>query len=101
MPGDATWIHAFHDAVFWMHNGGQFAGEPTSRLVVSGPGVYRFESEELARDVESWANELRENFGWILIGDETRRQTVRAFGSREDPNPAVRPVLEITYRGQP
>ena len=96
--GDATWIHSFHDRDFWLHNGGQFEGEPSARLVVSGPGTYRFESPQLARDVALWARNPELNFGWILIGDETSRQTVRAFGSRENPDPAVRPVLEITFR---
>ena len=97
-PGDATWLHTFHDEDFWLQNGGQFEGEPSARLVVSGPGLYRFESAQLARDVELWAARPELNFGWILIGDETSRQTVRAFASRENADPALRPLLEITFR---
>ena len=97
-PGDATWVHTFHNRDFWLHNGGQFEGEPSARIVVAGPGTYRFESRQLARDVALWATRPELNFGWILIGDETSRQTARAFGSRENPDPAVRPVLEITFR---
>jgi hypothetical protein len=100
-PGDATWIHAFFAETFWMHNGAQFAGLPSTRLVVAGPGGYRFESDALLRDVRLWALHPERNFGWILIGDETHGQTVRAFASRENPDPVLRPVLEITYRGQP
>jgi len=99
-PGDATWIHTFYDKDFWLHNGGQFEGEPSARLVVTGPGTYRFESPQLARDIARCAANPELNFGWILIGDEAVRQTVRAFGSRENPDPAVRPVLEITF-GRP
>jgi hypothetical protein len=95
--GDATWLHVFHGQSYWMHNGGQFAGEPSARLVVAGPGTYRFESAQLTRDVARWSRKPERNFGWILIGDETGRQNVRAFGSRENPDPAVRPVLEITF----
>lgn len=97
-PGDATWIHTFHAQDFWLQNGGQFDGEPSARLIVAGPGTYRFESPQLARDIAQWAEKPELNFGWILIGDETTRQTVRAFGSRENPDPAVRPLLEITFR---
>jgi hypothetical protein len=97
-PGDATWLHTVHDSDFWLHNGGQFEGEPSARLVISGPGTYRFESAQLASDVELWAASPELNFGWIVIGDETVRQTVRAFGSRENPDPAARPLLEITFR---
>jgi len=96
--GDATWLHRFYDKDFWLHNGGQFEGEPSARLVVAGPGTYRFESPELARDVVFWSTNPELNFGWILIGDETSHQTVRAFGSRENPDPAARPELAITFR---
>ena len=97
--GDATWVHAFHDQTFWSHNGGQFEGEPSARLVIAGPGVYRFESDGLLRDVRLFALHPELNFGWILIGDETVRQTVKAFGSRENLDPTARPFLEITFRG--
>jgi len=96
--GDATWLHTFHDRSFWLHNGGQFEGEPSARLVVGGAGTYRFESPQLARDVVLFATRPELNFGWILIGDESVRQTVRAFGSRENSDPAARPVLAITFR---
>ncbi len=96
-PGDATWLHRFHGQSYWMHNGGQFEGEPSARLIVVGPGTYRFESAQLTRDVAGWLRNPERNFGWIVIGDETGRQNVRAFGSRENPDPAVRPVLEITF----
>jgi hypothetical protein len=84
-----------------MHNGAQFVGNPSARLVLSGPGVYRFESDALLEDVRLWALHPEQNFGWILIGDESQRQTARAFASRENPDPVLRPVLEITYRGRP
>lgn len=100
-PGDATWIHTFYPDEFWMHNGAQFVGEPSARLVVAGPGVYRFEGDGLLRDVVLWAREPESNFGWILIGDETERMTARAFASRENPEPDLRPVLEIRYHGRP
>jgi len=101
MPGDATWIHSFYPDQFWMHNGAQFDGEPSARLVIDGPGVYRFEGDGLMRDVQLWASEPDRNFGWILIGDETERQTARAFASRENTDASSRPVLEIRYRGRP
>jgi hypothetical protein len=100
-PGDATWIHTFYPDQYWMHNGAQFVGEPSARLVVTGPGVYRFEGDGLLRDVTLWAGEPETNFGWILIGDETEPMTARAFASRENPEPALRPVLEIRYHGRP
>jgi hypothetical protein len=96
--GDATWIHARYPDTFWIHSGGQFDGIPSARLVVAGPGTYRFEGEGLLRDLQLWSRSPETNFGWILIGDETTRQNSRAFGSRENPDPALRPALELTYR---
>jgi hypothetical protein len=95
--GDATWIHASYPDVFWMHSGGQFEGTPSARLVVFGSGVYRFEGEGLLSDLQLWYRHPETNFGWILIGDETTRQNSRAFGSRENADPALRPALELTY----
>jgi hypothetical protein len=70
----------------------------SARLVVAGAGTYRFESPQLTGDAVLFATRPELNFGWILIGDETVRQTVKALGSRENPDPAARPVLEITFR---
>lgn len=95
--GDATWVHTFHASSFWPHNGGHFEGVPSARVVISDPGVYRIESERLTRDVALWAAKPGTNFGWVLIGDETQRQTVRAFATREFPDALYRPVLEITF----
>ncbi len=66
-----------------------------------GTGIYRFEGDGLLRDVTQWLRYPESNFGWILIGDETERMTARAFASRENPEPSLRPVLEIRYRGRP
>jgi hypothetical protein len=97
-PGDATWIHTFHDAGFWPHNGGRFLGVPSAEAVLDLPGAYRFEGDGLLRDVRIWARRPGANHGWIVIGDETARQTSKSIASREHPDAAARPVLEITYR---
>jgi hypothetical protein len=99
--GDATWIHRSYPDMYWQSNGAQFDGEPSARLVIEGPGAYRFEGDGLLRDLAIWARDPASNFGWILMGDETERQTARAFASRENPDPSLWPVLEITYRGRP
>lgn len=97
-PGDATWIHTFHDVEFWPHNGGRFLGIPSAEGIVDLPGVYRFESDALLRDVRVWTRRPDANHGWIVVGDETARQTAKAIASREHPDPSLRPALEITYR---
>jgi len=98
-PGDATWIHAFYDFEFWAHSGGQFVGRASARLDVAGSAFYTWEStNHFVQDVRLWKSAPQRNFGWILIGDETTPQTAKSFASRENPDPALRPVLEVTYR---
>jgi hypothetical protein len=55
-------------------------------------------TNHLVQDVRLWWSAPERNFGWILIGDETTPQTAKSFASRESPEPALRPVLEVTYR---
>jgi hypothetical protein len=97
--GDATWIHTFYDADFWVHSGGQFGGRTSARLDVAGSAFYSWESgHHLAQDVRHWKSNPDRNFGWILIGDESTRQTAKSFASRENPDLSLRPTLEVTYR---
>jgi hypothetical protein len=97
--GDATWIHTFYDAEFWVHSGGQFIGRTSAELGVAGTAFYTWDStRHLVQDVRQWRSNSARNFGWILIGDETTRQTAKGFASRENPDLALRPTLEVTYR---
>jgi hypothetical protein len=97
--GDATWLHTFYDTRFWVVNGGHFIGRASAAASVSSSGYYTWESTtHLVRDVRLWVSAPNRNFGWVLIGDETARQTAKSFASRESSDPALRPVLEVTYR---
>ncbi len=97
--GDATWIHTFYDAEFWLHSGGQFVGRESATLDVAGSTFYTWEStNHLVQDVRQWKSNPGRNFGWILIGDETLPQTAKSFASRETPDLSLRPTLEVTYR---
>lgn len=98
-PGDVTWLHTFFDTEFWAHNGGHFIGRASAELVVAGSGFYTWVStNHLVQDVRLWKSAPNRNFGWILIGDETTRQTAKSFASRESADPFFRPRLEVTYR---
>lgn len=101
-PGDVTWLHTFWDIDSWVHAGGQFAGRDSAALEVRGSGFYTWESTiHMVADVRLWATAPQRNFGWVLIGDELVRQSVKSFASREDTEPTLRPVLDITYRVVP
>jgi len=97
-PGDSTWLHRFYDDVFWAQPGGDF--DPLSRgeAIVDQPGPYFWGSTpEMAADVQSWLDQPQSAFGWILLGDETRPQTVKRFDSREIPEEASQPLLEVVF----
>lgn len=96
--GDATWIHRFHDDVFWAVPGGDFDPATRAEAIVDPIGSYVWgPTADMAADVQSWLDDPTTNFGWMLLGDETRPQTARRFDARESPDPLVRPALEIIY----
>jgi hypothetical protein len=95
--GDATWLHASYDAVPWPAAGGDFAAAPSAVRVVAGDGVYVWSSAALTADVQAWLDDPASNHGWIAIGDETVPGSVKRFGSRENAETALRPVLEVEF----
>jgi hypothetical protein len=97
-PGDATWIHAFFDRVFWTAPGGDFDPVPAASAVVDQPGAYAWGPEPaMTAAVQGWLDDPLSNHGWILIGDETSPQTVKRFDSRESGDPATRPALTVEF----
>ena len=98
-PGDATWIHSVSPSSFWSHPGGDYVAASSAHTEVSGPGVYTWNSTpKLVADVQAWVKSPKNNFGWILIGDESKRQTAKGFDSRESTDVTKRPQLTVTFR---
>jgi hypothetical protein len=96
-PGDATWIHTFHDHGFWALPGGDFVASSAS-TVIDQPGFYEFgPTPELAADVRAWLADPRANHGWLLRGDEAVAGTAKRFDSRENRDLALRPVLIVEF----
>jgi hypothetical protein len=97
-PGDATWIHTFYDDEFWSKPGGHFVSRASASRDVTTSSFYTWEStQKMVADARIWLAAPQKNFGWILLGGETAPQSVKSFASREEPNPSLRPVLEVTY----
>ena len=104
-PGDATWLHTFYPDAFWGRDGGQYIGRVSAVQAVGDPGAaidtpgpYTWDStSRLVDDVRRWLRKPDQNFGWILIGDESVSQTVKRFSSRENVTPGLQPMLEVTY----
>lgn len=95
--GDATWENAFHDTVAWSAQGGDFLGEVSASVSVSGNGTYRWSSAQLATDVQDWIDGEASNFGWLLSTADTSTGNAKRFKSRENPTASGRPKLTITY----
>jgi hypothetical protein len=97
-PGDATWIHTFYDDGFWVKPGGHFVARASVSRDVAASAFYTWESTQtMVADVRLWLRAPHRNFGWILLGDETTPQNVKSFASREEPDPSLRPALEVIY----
>jgi len=97
--GDSTWLHTFYDYQFWTIAGGHYVTRASSVSPVGQAGFYTWQSTpELLADVRLWQRAPKQNFGWILIGDEEKSQSVKRFDSRESQVVEFRPTLTIQYR---
>ncbi len=97
--GDATWMHTFFPNSNWISPGGDF--EPfveSARLTVDGAGFHRWGSTPtMVADVNAWRNNPTQNFGWILVGNESVPVTAKRFDSSNHEDPAARPRLTIEF----
>lgn len=101
-PGDATWLHASFDDVFWTAAGGDFHAQSSAQTLVGGSGFYTWaDSPDLVADVQGWLDGSVANFGWAILGDEGLPSTAKRFDTREALDPALRPALLIEYASVP
>ncbi len=97
---DATWAYRFFpdDARVWQAPGGDF--EPTASAVQSvgvSLGPVSWDDTGLVADVQLWLDDPLQNFGWILVGNESANNTSRRFDSREVKSGETRPTLVIEF----
>jgi hypothetical protein len=92
---DATWRHRFFDTIFWTTEGGDFSATVSASQSVGTVGVYTWTSSQMRADVQSWLDDPANNFGWLVLGDESEIETAKRFDTRESASP---PVLTIQYR---
>jgi len=100
-PGDATWLHTFYNGSLWTTAGGDFAATASATTLVGDLGSYQWSSPQMVTDVQAWIDTPADNFGWLLLGDETPMMTAKRFDSRENPTEANQPMLVITYEPPP
>ncbi|MHC4320131.1 MAG: multicopper oxidase domain-containing protein [Planctomycetota bacterium] len=101
--GDATWQHTFYDTQFWTTSGGDYDGTASATTLVGGQGDYMWGSTSgMVADVQNWLDNPSQNFGWILVGDESQNETAKQFATREntDSGGTFKPVLTVNYTTQ-
>ena len=98
LPGDATWLHSFYDTSGWETPGGDFLSEPVASAVFGNTGSAVFESTALTSNLNDWIANPSENFGWILIVNESVKPSAKRFYSKDYlTDISKRPKLIIHY----
>jgi len=99
VAGDPTWIHSVYPNQRWARAGGDYVRAASGKAEVRGQGVYTWNSTpKLVADVQSWVNSPSRNFGWIIIGDESKAATAKVFHSSEHADAPTRPQLTVVFR---
>ena len=97
-PGDATWLHTYWDDQYWVQEGGHFIPHASATEVVEGRDFYTWQSTaNLVSDVRLWLHAPQRNFGWLVMGDEDSKGSVKRFDSREGMEASQHPVLTVEY----
>jgi hypothetical protein len=98
-PGDPSWTHRAFDTAEWDTPGGDFAADASATTTVDGRTAHTWASTaQLVEDVQSWLNNPDTNYGWLVLGDETKNQTTNRFNTKENEDSESGPVLVVEYR---
>lgn len=98
MSYDATWQHKYYSSDFWTNDGGTFLNLASQSAIVGSPGFYNWNSTPaMVNDVSLWTNDNSQNYGWILIGDETNNSSDKRFHTSEADTFSFVPQLKIVY----
>ncbi len=98
LPGDTTWLHQFEDGLTWSVPGGAFEPTASASIPVGDLGRYSWgPTAGMVADVQHWLDTPLENFGWILLSEETVGGTTRRFDSRSVADVALRPKLTVDF----
>ena len=96
--GDTTWDHTFFPDQFWTNPGGDFSLTSSATVAVGPVGSYIWTSTpSMIADVQNWLDNSSQNFGWIVLGDETTNETAIRYASRENDVVLDRPQLMIDF----
>ncbi|MCY7361185.1 MAG: hypothetical protein LH629_03820 [Ignavibacteria bacterium] len=93
---DGTWKHTYYNTDLWTAPGGDYSGTVSASTTVGGTGYYYWSSPQLISDVESWSD-LSQNFGWIILGDESTSNSYKRFHTKESDTAEYYPELIVVY----
>jgi len=97
----ATWTHRFYKTTPWTNRGGDFAATASASTMVGRANMAcswdSNSSPGMVEDVQSWLDNPSSNFGWLLLGDESKRATARVFKTREAQAQGAAPSLVVTF----
>ena len=97
-PGDVTWTHRVFGSLAWENEGGDFSAEASATALIGDIEFYTWgPTSRLVADVQGWLDDPTTNFGWLLLGDESRSRTAKRFATKD--NETDRPMLVVEYRG--
>ncbi len=95
--GDATWIHRFYNTLFWATAGGDYSATTSASTSVDAIGDYTWSGSGLVTDVQAWLDTPANNFGWLILGDESTTTTTKRFETRETNSASERPRLSVSF----
>jgi hypothetical protein len=95
---DATWQHTFYAYDYWVKEGGHFIPHASAIATVGGKDFFTWQSNaNLVNDVRLWLHAPQQNYGWLVMGNEETRGSVKRFTSREGADSNQYPMLTIEY----
>lgn len=98
--GDATWTFARYSKDPWINSGGDYIDTTTSaKITVSLGNVTSIKGDRITRDVNNWLQDSVMNYGWIIIGDESKTATSVKFASKDHGDDSLWPKLKLYYQG--
>ncbi|PHQ79520.1 MAG: hypothetical protein COB69_07770 [Phycisphaera sp.] len=101
---DVTWVYRSYNPAnppaspAWTAAGGDFVSIPSDTISVNAAGQsYTWASAQMALDIQTWIDTPADNFGWIIIGNESTPITTKRFISRHHTNPSLHPTLVVNF----
>lgn len=97
----ATWNSNFLGTSLWTNLGGDFNPTPSASAQAGGTNQpAQWSTAQMVSDVETWLADPSSNFGWEIIGNETRSTTAVRYYSADNNEGAPidrKPRLTINY----